>query len=32
MAEWFEEAYQAHWHQRFEVERYVYRGEPTIRT
>jgi spermidine synthase len=26
MTEWFEEAYQAHWHQRFEVERYVYRG------
>ena len=21
MAEWFEEAYQPHWHQRFEVER-----------
>jgi spermidine synthase len=26
MAEWFEEAYQPHWHQRFEVERYIYRG------
>jgi spermidine synthase len=26
MSEWYEEAYQAHWHQRFEVERYVYRG------
>ena len=26
MAEWYEEAYHPHWRQRFEVERYVYRG------
>jgi spermidine synthase len=26
MAEWYEEVYQAHWRQRFEVEAYVYRG------
>jgi spermidine synthase len=26
MTEWYEEAYQAHWRQRFEVEEYVYRG------
>ncbi|MGH6902730.1 MAG: polyamine aminopropyltransferase [Geminicoccaceae bacterium] len=26
MAEWYEEAYTPHWRQRFEVERYVYRG------
>ena len=26
MTEWYEEDYQPHWRQRFEVERYVYRG------
>jgi spermidine synthase len=26
MTEWYEEAYHPHWRQRFEVERYVYRG------
>jgi spermidine synthase len=26
MSEWYEEAYTPHWRQRFEVERYVYRG------
>ena len=26
MTGWYEEAYQAHWRQRFEVEAYVYRG------
>ena len=26
MAEWYEEAYHPHWRQRFQVERYLYRG------
>jgi spermidine synthase len=26
MTEWYEEAYQAHWRQRFQVEAFVYRG------
>ena len=26
MSEWYEESYHAHWRQRFEVDRYVYRG------
>jgi spermidine synthase len=26
MSEWYEEAYTPHWRQRFEVERFVYRG------
>ena len=26
MSEWYEEDYHPHWRQRFEVERYIYRG------